>query len=45
MKTAEVSPCSMISRLYSRHGWFNSVPGNQRFDQVAAFHGVDKLTF
>jgi allantoin racemase len=30
---------------HSRHGWFNSVPGQQRLDQVAAFYGVDKLKF
>lgn len=30
---------------HSRQGWFNSVPGKQRLDQVAAFYGVDRLTF
>jgi Asp/Glu/hydantoin racemase len=30
---------------HSRRGWFNSVPGKDRLDQVAAFYGVDKLTF
>jgi hypothetical protein len=31
--------------VHSRHGWFNSVPGKERLDQVAAFYGVDLLTF
>jgi len=30
---------------HSRRGWFNSVPGKDRLDQVAAFYGVDKLKF
>jgi allantoin racemase len=30
---------------HSRHGWHNSVPSKERLDQVAAFYGVDKLTF
>ena len=30
---------------HSRAGWFNSVPGRERLDQVAAFYGVDRLKF
>jgi allantoin racemase len=30
---------------HSRHGFFNSVPGRDRVDQVAHFYGVDKLKF
>jgi allantoin racemase len=30
---------------HSRHGWFNSVPSQERLDQVAAFYGVDRLKF
>lgn len=30
---------------HSRHGWFNSVPGGKRVDEVAAFYGVDRLKF
>jgi len=30
---------------HSRHGWHNSVPSNERLDQVAAFYGVDRLKF
>ena len=30
---------------HSRQGWFNSVPGKARLDQVAAFYGVDKIKF
>jgi Asp/Glu/hydantoin racemase len=30
---------------HSRAGWFNSVPSQERLDQVAAFYGVDRLKF
>ena len=30
---------------HSRHGWFNSVPSQERVDQVGAFYGVDRLKF
>ena len=31
--------------LPSRHGWMNSVPSQERLDQVAAFYGIDRLKF
>ena len=30
---------------HSRHGWFNSVPSQERVDQVGRFYGVDRLAF
>jgi Asp/Glu/hydantoin racemase len=30
---------------HSRHGWFNAVPSKERVAEVAAFYGVDRLTF
>ncbi|MSP05849.1 MAG: racemase [Acetobacteraceae bacterium] len=31
--------------LPSRHGWMNSVPSQERLDQVATFYGIDRLKF
>jgi hypothetical protein len=30
---------------HGRQGWFNSVLGEARLDQVAACHGIDKIKF
>lgn len=35
----------LIGILPSRHGWMNSVPGQERLDQVAQFFGIDRLKF
>jgi len=48
--TATVKMAELMVDLYratgirhSRHGWFNSVPSQERVAQVAAFYGVDRL--
>jgi Asp/Glu/hydantoin racemase len=47
MKTAEMM--AELKRAtgvsYSRHGWANAAPSKERLDQVAAFYGLDRLSF